>query len=221
MLQERKINEIKNDTEFTLEEGYDLTDFYVRYYWATNKFYSLKNQFEVEDVVHDLYIKFIERNLFGKYNNKITSKKYYVMNAVRNGMIDMLRKYRETISLEQKLTEDGMCLMDVIPDETDTEHDVIERIDREASYHAEKRQFILDSLPDTTDSKIVGFSPLMNCEVNISYRVLALHLEVGYTVKMLAEMYRNPKTGNPITQGNVSKHIANMREFLLDTVPLY
>lgn len=214
---EIKIESIKNDTELTAEEGYVLTQHYVRYFWRTNKFYSLKNVYEEEDVVSEIYCKFLEKGFFDKYNQKITSKKYFVMNSVRTSMIDMLRKYRDVSSLEEEVG-DGLTRMDMIQDDYDLEEQAIFEADRES--HAWERNRILMSLPDTTASKIVGYSELLGKEINISYRMLALHLEAGYTVKRLAEMYKNPKSGKSITQGNVSKHIANMREWLLDNVVL-
>lgn len=212
------ISEIKNETPLTQEEGYVLTQFYVSYFWRNNKFYSLKNTYEEEDVVGEIYLKFLTKNFFEKYNCAITSKKYHVMNGVRTSMIDMLRKYREVSSLDQEMTEDGFCLLDVIPDESDFVEEIIH--EEEMQIGQSKRDRIIAALPEETTSKIEGYSELLGRVVNISYRMLALHLEAGYTVKRLAEMYKNPKTGNSITQGNVSKHIANMREWMLDNVVL-
>lgn len=212
------INEIKNETPLTQEEGYVLTQFYVNYFWRNNKFYSLKNTYEEEDVVGDIYLKFMTKGFFEKYNSAITSKKYHVMNGVRTSMIDMLRKYRDVASLDQELTEDGFCLLDTLADDSDFVEEVIHKEQMEIGQV--KRDRIIAALPEETASKIVGYSELLGRMVNISYRMLALHLEAGYTVKRLAEMYKNPKTGESITQGNVSKHIANMREWMLDNVVL-
>ena len=212
---EVRIEDIKNELPLTREEGYVLTQNYVRYFWRTNKFYSLKNVYEEEDIVDEIYCKFLAKSFFEKYNNKITSKKYHVMNGVRTSMIDMLRKYRDVSSLEEEIG-DGLTRADMIKDDYDLEEQAIFEASKEDSDWERNR--ILLSLPDKTASKILGYSELLGKEVNISYRMLALHLEAGYTVKRLAEMYKNPKTGNSITQGNVSKHIANMREYILDNV---
>lgn len=213
---EMNINEIDNSTPLTQEEGFFLTQHYVRYFWRVNKFYSLKNVYEEEDITMEIYCKFLEKGFFEKYDNTKTSKKYHVMNSVRTSMIDMLRKYRDMVSLEEEIGEDGLTRMDMLKDDYNLEEQALFEASKEDAEWERNR--ILLSLPDTTKSKIVGFSELLKKEVNISYRMLAIHLEAGYTVKQLAEMYKNPKSGKSITSGNVSKHIANMREFILDNV---
>ena len=205
------INNITNDTELTLEEGYELTKFYVHYFWITNKYYSLKNRYEEEDVVNEVYLKFLRLNHFAKYNPFITSKKYHIMNGVRTSMIDLLRKQREEISLDQEV-DDGFSLMETIEDEGLTTE--------KRSLGFQRREEILEQLPLETRSKIKGYSPLFHREVNISYRVLALHLEAGYSVKQIAQIYKNPRTGESISEASVSKYIGDLREYVLDNVML-
>ena len=202
------INALTNETPLTQEEGYELTKFYVNYFWRTNKFYSLKNQYDEEDIVSIIYIKFLEHNHFEKYNNRITSKKYHIMNGVRTSMIDLLRKYREVVYLDKE-NEEGSTLKETIVGPQDLEVEAISSF---------KREEILDKLPETTNSKIEGFSPLLKKTVNISYRMLALHLEAGYKASDLAKFYKNPSSGENVSEGSISRYIRDMREFVLDNI---
>lgn len=206
------INKLDNETPLTNEEGYELTKHYVSYFWNTHKFYSLEGTCELDDIISTIYIKFLEKNFFTKYNCSITSKKYHVMNAVKNSMIDMLRKHRDTVSMEKE-TEEGLTVADVIADKSISTSDEAEGM--------LSRNKIIEALPDTCNSEIVGYSELLGREVNISYRMLALHLESGYSIKDLAQMYSNPISGQSVTEGTVSRYIRLMREFVLDTVVLY
>lgn len=201
------IMNLDNESPLTEEEGYALTKHYVNYFWRTNKYYSLKTEYEEDDVVSELMLKFYKHNLFAKYNMETTSKKYYVMRAVTTSMIDLLRKHREHLSLESE-NEEGLSLEDIIESEVNVSKEAIGN---------QRRDEIIAQLPETSKSSVVGFSPMMG-NINLSYRVLALHLEAGYKVKEIAQMYKNPATNEPISEGTVSSYIRNMREFVLDNI---
>ena len=202
------LEEIDNQTPLTEEEGYELTKQYVNYFWRINKFYSLKTEYEEEDVVSILIVKFYQHHLFDKYDSRITSKKYHIMNAVRTSMIDLLRKHRECLSLESE-SEDGFALEDIVESEIDVAKQAIGQ---------KRRDDIIEQLPDTSKSNVVGYSPLFGKVVNLSYRMLALHLEAGYKVKDLADIYKNPKTNKPVSEGTISSYIREMREYILDNI---
>ena len=70
-----------SESTISLEEGYEITKKYVEYFWYTNKFYSLKNVYELEDITQELFCKFLEKGLFA-ITPKITSKKYHI-NSVK------------------------------------------------------------------------------------------------------------------------------------------
>lgn len=209
------INSLDRETAISKEEGWFLTDFYVRSFWRAGKFYSLNRRFDVEDIISEIYVKFLDKNFFEKYNPKTTSKKYFVMVAVRNSMIDMLRKLRETASLNAE-NEEGLTLMETMESDINVEDEAIFNSQRE--YSEKRRLEILMQLPDETKSVLRGYSLLVGREIAPTYRMLALHLEAGYKVKDIAEMFINPKSGKPVTQGNISSHIKKMREFVLDNV---
>lgn len=205
------LNAIDNKTPFTEEEGYELTVFYVNYF-LTQKYYSLRDNYERDDIVSECYIKFMKHNLFAKYDSKITSKKYLVMRAVQTTMIDLLRKQRETmISLNTSIgeDEDSATMMDMLASDERTEEEVIGEV---------RRNTILNQLPEDSRSKVKGFSPLHNKEVSISYRVLAELLEAGYKAKDIAQIFINPKNGASVSVSTVNKYIEELREYVLDNV---
>ena len=80
------------ENKITQVEGFELIQFYVRYYCRTKKFYSLERDYDEGDIVSELFIIFTKRKLFEKYNPKVTSKKYYMMMAVQRGMIVFLKE---------------------------------------------------------------------------------------------------------------------------------
>lgn len=205
------INTIDNKTPFTEEEKYELISFYVNYYY-TQKYHSLREIYEVGDIISECYIKFMRHQLFEKYNSNVTSKKYLVARAVQTTMIDLLRKQRERfVSLDMTIgeDEDSATMMDMLASEEVVDEQVVGEVRRNA---------ILSQLPEDSRSKVVGFSPLHNKEVPISYRVLAELLEAGYKAKDIAMMFINPNNGQPVSVNTVNKYISELREFVLDNI---
>lgn len=199
----KKINEV--NLGITVEEGYELTKTYVEYFWRVNKFYSLKNTHEIDDVVSELIIKFLSKGFFEKYNPEVTSKKYYVMVGVKTSMIDLLRKHRDVYSIDKE-DENGLTMMDRLASEENLE-EIISGDDfcRE----------IIESLPNETRSKVVGHSPFQG-EVKMTHRVIAEHLLAGYSIKEIASMFINPSNNKPVTSGSISKIVKEIREMVAD-----
>lgn len=187
------------------EEGFLLTYKYVSYFYNSKKFYSLNNSYDLEDLVQEIYCKFLAKNLFSKYNSSITSKKYHIMNSVKNSLIDMLRKYRETVSLDKKLQddEDG-SLYTVLSTNEDVEGSVIE-----SNFISE----LLESLSDETNSKVIGYTPLMG-EVKMTERCIGMHLVNGYTVTEMSEWFINPNNKKPVSKSSISSIVKKVRENL-------
>lgn len=189
-------------------EGYELTKFYVTYFWY-NKFHTLRNQFELDDLVNELYLKFLEKNLFKKFNPSITSKKYHVMVSVQRSLIDIIRKQKNVVSLDNNMTEDtedDFSLLAVLDSGVDVTSEVI---------GSQVRDEIIAILPDYTDSKLEGDSPLLgHCKFTL--RNIALHLERGYDYKEIAEFFFNPASGRHTTPSNVLKNIKAIRQICTD-----
>lgn len=86
-------------------EIYEMITGYVNYFCMTMP--DLVKFNEKEDLVQDVVVKFIRHDHIAKYNPEITSMKYHVMNAVKNTLIDILRKekYRRTeVELDRPIT---------------------------------------------------------------------------------------------------------------------
>ncbi len=73
---------------------------------------------------------------------------------------------------------------------------------------------MIEKLPNDTRSKVVGNSPLLG-QCTFSYRAIALHLEEGYTVKEIAEIFINPNNKKPVTAGRVHQLIEEMKNFMV------
>lgn len=205
--------EIKNDAVLTPEEGYELTKFYVRYFWRTNKFYSLKTEYEEDDVVSIIYLKMLEKDYFSKFDSNVTSKKYYMQRCVQTKMIDLLRRHREAKSLETPVGNEGLVLSDVIPENCET-MDV--RVEGRVA-----RDRIINQFPKVSLSKIKGYCPQLGRVVGVNYYDLANMVEIGLRPKDMSQFLINPSTGRQVSEGSISKYIRSMREYALDNIVLY
>lgn len=192
------INELKNmefnAEEISKEEGFLLTYQYVNYYYNTSKFARLRGGFQLEDLVSEIYAKFLAKGFFEKYDSTITSKKYHVMNSVNKSLIDISRKYREQFSLDKE-NEEGSDFYSCTPSKENTEQDVIDN---------ELVDTVLETLSNETNSKVLGFSPVLG-EMKMTERNILYHLVHGYRIGEIAEMFKNPKSGKPISSSSISR----------------
>lgn len=200
------VNEISKGGKLTNEEGYLLVVKYTQYYWRINKFYSLKNKYELNDMIHHIYCHFLEKRFFEKYDEKVTSKAYFVMRGVMTRLVDEMRKYREHLSIEQE-DENGITLGEKIPDDFNMEDIAI-------------RNEIMDKIPGETDSKLVGKSPEFGI-VNFSLKTVAMHLEKGYTVQDIAAMFMNPASGRHVSESRVSQLVKELRGYCKENLKEY
>lgn len=186
--------------KLSMEEGYELTKNYVRYFWRVKKFYSLERDYDLEDIVHELFATFLRRGLFDKYNASISSKKYHVMNAVRNGMIDLLRKQKEQYYLDQP-DDEGIPLMEKMESSEDLQGEVIAE---------DYRNELIEHLPEETGSEVEGFSPVLG-HCRMSLRVVAIHLEMGYKPKEISLFFINPRSDREVSVGRIYQLIKEIR----------
>lgn len=198
-------NELKGmkfeEGSLSREEGWMLTYQYVNYYFNSSQFTRLRGGFQVEDLISEIYAKFLAKGFFEKYSSDVTSKKYYVMNSVYRSLIDISRKYREQFSLDKE-SEEGTDFYNVTPSEENVETDVVT---------SEITSAILESLSDETNSKVVGHSPLLG-EVKMTERVIFHHLMNGYRVGEIAEMFINPKNNKPVSSSSISRIVKEAKE---------
>lgn len=210
---------LRNDTPITPEEGYYLTGFYVTNFIVKGQFAPLVRKCKVIDLIHDLFYEFSlpkhkdangNRTLtfFEVYNPAITSKKYHVMHSVKMSLIDKLRRHREEVSLDLPIGDDGEnTILDLIPDPRSSER-------QDQTEMKEVYEKILELVPDTTGSKLRGFSKQLNCEVAFTPRVVIRHFVMGMTPAEIAEIFINPVSGRPVSTSHVSQLIAEARSIL-------
>lgn len=167
-----------------LEEGYHLVREYVNYYYR-ERYYSLKRDYEIEDIVHEVYLTLRRRKYFSKYDSKkgAKSKKFYIALAVKRCMIDMLKTQKEKCySLEKELEDRPKLKNRIIAEE------VIEDVQKQTS--------ILNIIKELKNNKtrkgIKGITPLLG-ECELSKYSVGVHLAYGYEPKEIAEFFESPK----------------------------
>ena len=189
----RNLDFTANPDVLSPEEGYVLTEKYVTYlYWHNENFSFLRSVKSVEDVIGDVYLHFLEKDLFKKYNFKITTKKYHVMLSCKRHMIDMSRKLGKlgnVASLDAPVVisaGDDVSLHEVLPDPECVE---------EVAYGAITRDNIIARLPNDTTSKVIVDSPIHG-KVKYTLREIALLLEAGFDEHQIARTCYNPSSND-------------------------
>ena len=119
------------------------------------------------------------------------------MLSVKRSLIDISRKYREQFSLDKE-AEEGTDFYNIMPSNENIEINYLED-----SLVNE----ILDSLSDETTSKVEGFSPILG-QIKMTERVIFFHILQGYKIGEIANFFKNPKSGKPISSSSISR-IAN------------
>ena len=124
----------------------------------------------------------LERDAFRKFDRTKATKKTYVNRIVGNALIDMVRTFKETYSLDFTIAgKDGssMAFEEVIEDRCN---------DYEELLHNEVALQLINSLSDGTSKPIYGKSPVIGT-CCLTQRTVALHLYLGYSNKELQEMF--------------------------------
>jgi len=103
---------------------------------------NMKRDWSVEDITQEVYVHFVEKGFFEKFDNNVTSFKYFVAVAAKNHIIDMVRKgFDNSYELDRKMAgKDGV--------ENSTLKDFVEGSLTD-QYSAILLQQVYDSCPDT------------------------------------------------------------------------
>lgn len=215
--------ELDNSKPLTMLEGYYLTGFYVTNFLVKGQFRPLVSKCEPIDLIDDLYKKFVEQNLFGKYNPEITSKKYHVMLSVKRSLIDKLRRHRDEVSLDLPVGDDGegVCVLDFIPDVGASKIggksggvSYSQSVEDQARYD-ELLQSLMNKVSGETESKLQGVSPLFGVTVNFSPRTILIHTVHGMSPAEIGGMFVNPRSGRPVSTSHVTQILNKVREELM------
>lgn len=190
---------LDNATPLTCEEGYNLTVFYTKYFFRS-KYSALKYHGENEDDLgHDFFVKFLEKDFFNKYKPGICSKNYYICIAVNRSFIDKIRHFQskkyqkiQEISMENPVTETKK-ICDYLKGDLDV---------------TDRTTFILDQAISLLDKRplctFTGESPLLG-KFELSNYSIAYHLSKGYTINELCCMFINPRTGKSMSKFRMSQ----------------
>lgn len=206
--------EPKDTRVLTKEDMYQLTGLYVTKFYFDGSYPTLQRIYstgELEDLIHEVYAKLLQLKLHEKFNPEVTSAKYHVYNAVRTKLIDILRKYREHLSMDKE-NEQGSTFGDMIES-----HEYME----EQTVGSTVYQSILEILSDETNSKVVGVHPRTHKAIKFTQRQVAILLGEGYKIKDISAMYTNPDNGKSITSSSISRIKEQIQSVLVQHTELF
>lgn len=181
----------------TFEEAYPIIEGYVQYFYRSGKFYSLRWHFEEEDMLQEVCTKFLQNGYLERYDENVTTLKYFLMTGVKFFFIDCLRKQKQTISLDREF-EEGLTMLDLLVDESSKD------LDDMVIYKE-----WLDRLPDDTNSKIIITTEYGG---KATLRNIAMHLSLGYTQAELRKYMINPANNKPVTSGRLSQLVKEIKD---------
>lgn len=195
-----EVNAIPKDGALEVLEGYTLVRFYSSYYYYKSQFTSLRNRIELEDLADEIFTKLLEKDYYAKFNNKITTKKYFIQIAVYRAILDLAVRSRDdkftsiknSVSIDAE-DEDGFSLSMILPDHFSVEKET------ESKYSYEQ---IIEKIP---------------CDIlkgTISLRSLALALEEGLSTNEISKEFSLEIT-------EVYQLKSKLRNYILDNIVLF
>lgn len=156
-------------TNEQIREAYEAIEKVAQHFIRTTS--HLSREYSVEDLTQEVYTHFLEKGFFEKFNQNITSFKYFVARAAKNHIIDIVRKgVDDSYSLDVQLVgKEG--------NETTTKKDMVEGhlVDQ---YSALLLQQMVNSCPDTR------ISP----NYDLTWRRLLVYIMEGWTPSELHEV---------------------------------
>lgn len=193
-----------NVNNITSEDWFEMTKMMVLGCYHSSKYYTVQRFFTAEDCVSEVYIKFLEKGYFDKYNGACEPHAYVKVAVVR-WFIDATRKYvkRQSESLD-KPNDEGLDLLSRLADDANSQ-----AVDYEFSSLLNDA---LSAVSSETDSKVVGFSPVLNRNVAFTNQMILFHLAKGMTEDEVNQMYLNPKNNKPISKSTFRRYLKAARE---------
>lgn len=174
----------------TEEEGIALVKKFVNFFWVTGRFYSLKRTMTAEDAIQEILLKTYRQKVngktgmthFEKYDPRISTKGYHVMQLVYTTLCSLLqRQHEEMFSLDQPLSEDSDSdtMGDHVPD--------TKIADPETGFLQEETvRRVYERLPEE-DGPVVESSYLGKCVFGC--RGVFAHLMLGLKVSEVASVF--------------------------------
>jgi len=190
------------------EEGFEIVEDFVSKMYYSERFSYLRKITELEDLVHDTYLHFLEKKAFKKFDpdpaSNTKSKKYYLYVLTRNFITDYLRTHQQkTVSLDKELNkndaEKGLSLMKQLKAKVCLEANLF-------------REDLLNKLTEEKiETKATGDSPILGeCELNL--KTIAIHLDAGYKPKEITEFFKYEDRN--ISLSRIYQHINNVKAVL-------
>ena len=152
-------------SEAITPEIYEMIEGYVRFF-AMGMMRDALRYREIEDLTHDVVIKFMRHKHIEKFNKATTSMKYHVMNGVKTTIIDILRKEkysRQELALDRPIGNDeegeAMTLLDTISAHTTEPHDVLYLAEMLATLKEDSKEWGKEvDLPFLGKAKVSAYS---------------------------------------------------------------
>jgi len=184
------------------DEAYKAIQHYARFFFTSPSFYSLKEQYDVEDMVQAIVVRFLTNGYIDRFDPEKANLGTYIGGAVRNFFVDTVKAQKRAFSLDAE-NDEGLALCDVLPD-----------TDPETIIDVCSLDQLLANLPDASRSVAKIVSPLGTFP--LSLRSLAIHLHHGYTQSEISSYCVNTKTGNTVSVCRISQIVGELREHIED-----
>lgn len=195
----------------SVEDGFKLVDKYVNIFIGKGQFLILlKNGDSVDDLVSLVNLKFIENGFYAKWDPLKAGKKYYVSMGVKRKLIDEVRTYKETLSLDQpKYSERTVSLLDMLKSTSNTSEGAIDRIKET------ELLMMVRTLPDKREGiEYIGESPVLG-ECRLSMKTVAVHLILGFNAPQIAKMFVNPHKDKCVSEPTIYNIRNDLRQYLM------
>ena len=182
-----------DESVLSKEEAYLIVFDSVSYMYSSGQFISLNKNYELDDLVQEVYLTLLRRDALNKFDSSKSQKRTYITRLSRNVLIDMLRTLKEATTFSEVFTEsedDNTKLIDsLLVDEKDFVSNLL--------HMNTTKDFLLNL--DNKKGTLEGINPFTKKKAILTKRLLAEMLLFGYSIKEIQSFFINKKTNKPPT----------------------
>ena len=182
-----------DESVLSKEEAYLIVFDSVSYMYSSGQFISLNKNYELDDLVQEVYLTLLRRDALNKFDSSKSQKRTYITRLSRNVLIDMLRTLKEATTFSEVFTEsedDNTKLIDsLLVDEKDFVSNLL--------HMNTTKDFLLNL--DNKKGTLEGINPFTKKKAILTKRLLAEMLLFGYSIKEIQAFFINKKTNEPPT----------------------
>ena len=182
-----------DESVLSKEEAYLIVFDSVSYMYSSGQFISLNKNYELDDLVQEVYLTLLRRDALNKFDSSKSQKRTYITRLSRNVLIDMLRTLKEATTFSEVFTEsedDNTKLIDsLLVDEKDFVSNLL--------HMNTTKDFLLNL--DNKKGTLEGINPFTKKKTILTKRLLAEMLLFGYSIKEIQSFFINKKTNKPPT----------------------